>query len=148
MNADTQPKTITFSPLMWRVSFYTALLLGAFLFGFVPIWLKSRQCSRNLSEAERQLNLVRTKNALVSAIIDVRRGDYELARQATSDFFTFLQPEINGGNHVALSPAQREGVQRLSIQRDEIITLLARSDPAAEDRLSDLYGLYRKLMNN
>ena len=53
MNEDTQPKTITFSPLMWRGSFYMALLLGAFLFGFVPIWLKSRQCSRSLSEAEQ-----------------------------------------------------------------------------------------------
>jgi hypothetical protein len=143
MNADTQPKTITISPLLWRVSFYTALLLGAFLLGLVPIWLKSRKCSYSLAEAERQLNLVRTQNALVSAIIDARRGDYELARQATSDFFTFLRPEIDRENHVALSPAQREGVQQLFSQRDEIITLLARSDPVAVDRLSDLYKLYR-----
>ena len=31
-------------------------------------------------------------------------------------------------------------------QRDEIITLLARSDPAAADRLSDLYVSYRQAM--
>ena len=31
--------------------------------------------------------------------------------------------------------------------RDEIITLLARSDPASADRLSDLYVAYRKIMN-
>ena len=46
----------------------------------------------------------------------------------------------------ALSQAQREGVQALFKQRDEIITLLARGDPAAADRLSDLYVSYRKIM--
>jgi len=32
--------------------------------------------------------------------------------------------------------------------RDEIITLLARSDPASADRLSDLYVSYRKNMTD
>jgi hypothetical protein len=31
--------------------------------------------------------------------------------------------------------------------RDEIITLLARSDPAVADRLSDLYASFRKITN-
>ena len=141
--ADAPPKPVTSTPLMRRVIFYTDLLLVAFLLGFVPMWLKSRKYSRSLSEAERQLNLVRTQNALVSAIIDAQLGDYELARQAVSDFFTFLRAEIDRGDDAALSPAQREEVQLLFIQRDDLITLLARSDPAAVDRLSDLYGLYR-----
>lgn len=146
MNADAPPKPVTSTPLMRRIIFYTDLLLVAFLLGFVPMWLKARKYSRSLSEAERQLNLVRTQNALVSAIIDAQLGDYEPARQAASDFFTFLRAEIDRGDDTALSPEQREGVQLLFIQRDEIITLLARSDPAAIDRLSDLYGLYRKVM--
>jgi hypothetical protein len=37
-------------------------------------------------------------------------------------------------------------VQPLFDQRDEIITLLARNDPASADRLSDLYASYRKLV--
>ena len=147
MNASVQPKPVTSTPLLRWVIFYTALLLIAFLLGFVPMWLKSRKCFRSLSEAERQLNLARIQNALVSAIIDARLGDYEPARQTASDFFTFLRAEIDRGDDAALSPVQREGVQRLFSQRDEIITLLARSDPAAADRLADLYGLYRKIMN-
>jgi hypothetical protein len=35
-------------------------------------------------------------------------------------------------------------VQPLFAGRDEVITLLARSDPAAADRLSDLFAAYRK----
>ena len=41
---------------------------------------------------------------------------------------------------------QREGVRPLLDQRDEMVTLLARGDPAAADRLSDLYSAYREVM--
>ncbi len=145
MNTDTQPEPVTFRPLRWGAIFYTDLVLVAFLLGFVPMWLKSRRYSRSLAEAERRLNLARTQNALVSAIIDARLGDYEPARQAASDFFTFLQAEFDREDTMVLSPAQIEGVQRLFVQRDEIITLLARSEPAAVERLDELYGVYRNL---
>jgi hypothetical protein len=38
-------------------------------------------------------------------------------------------------------------MQTLFVGRDEVITLLARSDPASADRLSDLFVIYRKIMN-
>jgi hypothetical protein len=127
-----------------RVIIYAVLLLVAFVLGFVPMWLKYRECSASLSEAAQQLNLARIQNTLASAVIDARRGEYEPARQAASDFFTFLRTETDRGNQSALSLTQGEGVQALFTQRDEIITLLARSDPAAADRLSDLYASYRR----
>ena len=147
MSEDVQPKPVQTTPLMRRVIIYAALLLGVFLLGFVPMWLKSRECSRNLSEAERQLSLARIQNAFASAAIDARRGDYEPARQAASNFFTSLRTETDRGDASALSQAQREGVQPLFARRDEFITLLARGDPASADRLSDLYVSYRKIMN-
>jgi hypothetical protein len=147
MSDDTQPKPIKANSLTRRVTIYAGLLLVASLLGFVPMWLKYRECSASLSEAEQQLSLARRQNTLASAVIDARRGDYEPARQAASDFFTSLRTETDRGNESALSQAQREGVQALFNQRDEIITLLARSDPAALDRLSDLYVSYREIMN-
>jgi hypothetical protein len=147
MSDDTQPKPIKANSLTRRVTIYAGLLLVASLLGFVPMWLKYRECSASLSEAEQQLSLARRQNTLASAVIDARRGDYEPARQAASDFFTSLRTETDRGNESALSQAQREGVQALFNQRDEIITLLARSDPAALDRLSDLYVSYRGIMN-
>jgi hypothetical protein len=140
MSKDVQSKPVKISPWVWRVIIYTVLLLAVFLLGFVPMWWKSRECSSSLSEAEQQLNLARMQNALASAAIDARRGDYESARQSASDFFTSVEDAS------ALSSAQREGVQPLLAQRDEIITLLARGDPAAADRLSDLYQSYREIM--
>jgi hypothetical protein len=146
MSEYVQPKSVKTTPLMRRVIIYAALLLVVFLLAFGPMWLKSRECSRNLSEAERQLNLAKMQNALASAAIDALRGDYEPVRQAASSFFTSLQAETNKGDDSALSQAQREGVQPLSTGRDEFITLLARSDSGSADRLSDLYVSYRKIM--
>ena len=132
---------------MRRVVFYGALLVVAFMLGFVPMWLKSRASSSSLSGATRRLSLVTIQNTLASAVIDATRGDYEPARQAASSFFTSVRTETNRGNDSLLSQAQREGVQPLLAQGDDIITLLARSDPASADRLSDLYVSYRGIMS-
>jgi hypothetical protein len=147
MSQDVQSKPVKATNLMRRVIIYSALLLVAFLLGFIPMWWKSRECSSSLPEAERQLSLARLQNALASAVIDAQRGDYEPARQAASDFFTSLRAESDRGDASALSPAQTEGAQPLFTARDEIITLLARNDPASSDRLSDLYVSYLKIMN-
>jgi len=144
MSQEVQPKLVKTTSWMQRVTIYAALLLAAFLLGFIPMWWKSRQCSSGLSEVEHQLSLARLQNALASAVIDARRGDYEPARQAASNFFTSLRAETDRGDASALSPAQREGVLPLFTRRDEIITLLARSDPVSAEQLSDLYELYRK----
>jgi len=123
---------------------YAILPLAAFLIGFVPMWVKSRECSSQLLDIERQLSLTRLNSALTSAAIDARRGDYETARQAASDFFTSLRTDTHRETTLVFSAAQKERLQPLLTQRDEIITLLARGDPAAADQLSDLYVTYRE----
>jgi hypothetical protein len=50
------------------------LLVGVFLVGFVPMWLKARDSASRLSEAERHLNLASVQNALAAAIIDPHQG--------------------------------------------------------------------------
>jgi hypothetical protein len=134
-------------PSMRRAILYGDLLAAAFLLGFAPMWLKLRECSIGFPETKRQLRLARIQNSLASAVIEVRRGDYEPARQAASDFFTALRAEISAGTDSALSQAQREGVLPLFPQRDELITLLARADAASADRLSDVYVAYSEIMS-
>ena len=148
MSEDVQPAPDKSVTSMRRFIIYAGVLVVIFLLGFVPMWLKARGCASSLAEAEHQLTLVRMQNSLASAVIDARRGDYEPARQAASQFFTSLRAEIDKGDTSNLTQAQREGLQPLFAGRDELITLLARSDPASADRLSDLYVSYRKNMNN
>ena len=146
MNEEGHPNAVKTTSSMRRVVIYAAFLLVVFLLGFVPMWLKFRDCSSSFSQAERHLSIARIENALASAAMDARRGDYEPARLAASDFFTSLRAETDKGNDSALSQTQREGLQPILIPRDEIITLLARSAPASADRLSDLYVSYRTIM--
>ena len=86
------------------------------------------------------------ENHLGSAVIHARRGDYEPARQAASQFYTSLRAEIDKGDSSSLTRAQGQAMQSLFDGRDELITLLARSDPASADRLSDIFVAYRKVM--
>ena len=133
--------------LMQRVGIYAAIVAIAFLAGFVPMWLKARESGNNLAATEHNLSLARLQNNLASAALDARRGDYEPARQAASGFYNALRTDIDKGDASSLTPAQRTAAQELFAGRDDIITRLARSDPAAAEQLSDVYIAYRKIMN-
>jgi len=152
MDESAEPKspaqTVASSSLIRRIGISAVVLLIVFLLGFVPMWLKARSSGIALAGAEQKLGLAQMQNSLAASVIDARRGDYEPARVAASQFFTSLLAEVNKGEDSALNAAQRAAVQPLFTQRDEIITLLARSDPAAADRLSDLFATYRKIMNS
>jgi hypothetical protein len=124
-----------------------ALLLVAFLGGFIWMGLKFRAASSDLAKAQSQLVLAKMQNSLGSAAIDGQRGDYEAARVAASDFFTSLRAETDKGANSALSQAQIAGAQPLFAQQDQIITLLSRGDAASAGTLSDLYVAYSQLVN-
>ncbi|HZI87050.1 MAG TPA: hypothetical protein VFD48_09460 [Pyrinomonadaceae bacterium] len=132
--------------LRQRIPIYAGVLLLVFLLGFVPMWLKARGSAAELAIAQRELSLSKLQNTLASAALDARRGDYEPARQAASGFFTSLSAETDKGSGSALTDSQKQNIQPLFAGRDELITLLARSDPASADRLADLYASYRKAM--
>ena len=143
MNEDVERKPIKSGSSMRRYLIYAGVLLIVFLLGLVPMWLKGRTAANNLAEAEHQLALSKTPNDLASAVIDARRGDYEPARQAVSRFFTSLSADSSN-----YTDAQRTSLQPLLAGRDELITLLARNDPASADRLSDMFVSYRKIMES
>src|SRR5919112_582615 len=146
MSEAVEPVTARPTSVMRRFVVYGGVLLVVFLLGLIPMWLQSRAYAGKLADAERRLTLVGMQSSLASAAVDARRGYYEPARQAVSQFFTSLRTEIDKGDTSYFTEAQRAGVQALFAGRDEIITLLARSDPASADRLSDMYVAYRKAL--
>src|ERR1041384_5680339 len=141
----TNDKVIT---IPWRrIALYAVLAIGFFLLGTVPMWMRARENAAQRDAAQRQLQLSELQNSLSSAVIDARRGEYELARQTTSDFFTELRKRIDAPlDSKILSQSQRTALLPLLKDRDDLITLLARSDPAAADRLTTLYVNYRNAM--
>ena len=130
-------------PDLKRVGVYVLAAALIFLAGFVPMWLQAGARLQERDTAQRELRLVQVQVSLASATIDARRGEYEPARQAAAAFFKALTEESDLGKGSVLTPQHHEALQPLTLQRDEIITLLARGDPASAERLANLYVAYR-----
>jgi hypothetical protein len=123
-----------------------ALVLAAFLIGFVPMWLTARGNAADRDAARTQLRRSEISNLLSSAVVDARRGEYEAARQEISNFFTRVTAEEDKGDEGFMTAAQRENIKPLLANRDTLITLLAQRDPASTDRLTDLYVAYAQVV--
>ncbi|CAA9393779.1 MAG: hypothetical protein AVDCRST_MAG74-1250 [uncultured Pyrinomonadaceae bacterium] len=130
-----------------RVGIVGAIALVAFLLGFLPMWLSARNYANERDAAMKTLRPNVLQNTLATATINARRGEFEQARQQTSDYFTDLRAEYDR-EESAFSPPQREAVQKILAQRDETITQLARGDAAAVDRLTDLYFNFMQAKNS
>lgn len=126
-----------------RLGGYATVALVAALVGFLPTWMMARTRGTERDAAQHALGLARTENALASAAIHARRGDYEVARAAASAFYTDLRAELDRPQPTFTAP-QIAMVQPLLAERDQMITLLARADPAAAERLTDAYLVYRR----
>jgi len=139
-------KSILQNERVRKVILYAAIVLFVFLIGLVPMWITSQARARERDAALANLRISTLQNTMGNAAIDARRGEYEAARQAASDFFTNLQAEIDRGRDSVFTETQRTNLRGLFDSRDDAITLLARSDPASADRLLVLYVKYRQAL--
>lgn len=130
-----------------KIGVVGAVVLIAFLLGFMPMWLSARSYENERDTARKNLRLSVLQNKLATAAINAERGEKEQARQQASDFFTGLRAEFDR-EESAFDPAQRETVQKLLVQRDETITLLARGDAASVDRLAEMYFAFTEMRNS
>ena len=150
MSSERQSDDTSRSTSIWqnervrRGILYAAVLLAAFLAGFVPMWMTARERGRELNTAQTALRISTLQNTLASAAIDAKQGRYEPARQAASDFFTNMRTEIDRGRDSNFMEAQQNALRPILETRDDTITLLARGDPASGDRLTELYNTYRQ----
>ena len=115
----------------------------AFLLGLLPMWWSKSNVSAELDHTRVELQQRQQLNSLAAAAIYARRGEYETARQYASQFFTDVQAELDYGDSKVLDAQERAQMPQLMANRDEIITLLSRADPASAERLSNLYVEFR-----
>ena len=142
MDSTTNTTNAVARPIQ-RVRVYAIVALVAFLIGLVPMWLSNRTRTRERDEAQQALRLARIENGLAASAIRASRGEYEPARQAASSFFTGLRTELDR-TPSAFSDTHRQSLEALLGPRDQVITWLARSDPAGAAHLSNAYVQYRK----
>lgn len=135
------------SEMLKKAAIVGAIALVAFLLGFLPMWLSARTHENERDAAIKTLRPSVLQNTLATATINARRGEYERARQQTSDFYTDLRAELES-EQSAFNNEQIKSAQPILAQRDETITQLARNDAAAADRLSDLYFAFMQMKNS
>ena len=105
----------------------------AFLVGLIPMWLLAHSRAVELDAAYKKIAAYQLSDMISMSAMYARKGEYENARKNASTFFTQLRSTFDSGDN--LSSEEREALRPVLEQRDQIITLLARSDPAAVDRL-------------
>jgi hypothetical protein len=110
----------------------------AFAIGFLWQNMRARGIQDKLDTANVELTFARLENKLAAATIEADRGNYEIARQLSSEFFTGLQTDLDR------APETRQAeLRRILTQRDVIITAASRSDPQTGSLLAQLYSTYR-----
>ena len=126
-----------------RVATIGTVAFFAFVLGFAPMWLTARTRAGERDVAEQSLRVAQIENALAAAAILARLGEYEPARVAASAFYTDLQAEVDRAAS-GFGTASRVALQQILADRDALITILARGDAAAAERLAMTYLAYRR----
>ena len=125
------------------IGLVAAGVIAAFLLGFYPQWSRARRLDRELDATRHELRIARLEGRLGAALSESLRSNYERSRQMMADFFTELQGTVGSVEN----PRQRQVLDGILTQRDEIITLLSRAQPESTQRLMLLYTTYFAAMD-
>ena len=117
-------------------------LLAGLLIGLVPAGVSLMRTQRERDDLQQQLRLANLEMNLAGTAVMARHGDYTAARDAASRFFSDAQAAVDRGDDT-LTAAQLTYLQSALAERDALITLLARSDPAGAERSTAMYVEYR-----
>lgn len=125
-----------------RIKVYGICLLAGLLIGLIPTGIRLFQVQRERTALEQQLRMANLEMNLSSAAVMARHGDYTAARDAASRFFSDARQAVDRGDQT-LTAAQLANLQSALGQRDALITLLSRGDPAGAERSTTMFVAHR-----
>lgn len=129
-------------PRFTRAKTYGIWFAVGLLLGLIPTAVRLIQTQRERDALHQQLQVANLEMNLGSAALMARHGDYAAARDAASRFFSDARQAVDSGDET-LTAAQRTYLQSALAERDALITLLARGDPAGAERSTTLYVGHR-----
>lgn len=132
----TTPSRLT-NAKVYGIWFLVGLLIGS-----VPLTVRLIQTRGERNALQEQLAVDQLEMNLAAAALMARHGDYTAARDAASRFFSDAGQAVENGRGT-LSPAQLTYLQTALAERDALITLLARGDPAGAERSTATYVAHR-----
>ena len=117
-----------------------ALMLGAYLLGFIPNWLSVNSLKAESARLRESLSAYTLKADLATASLHAEQGRFDEAIAAAGPFFEKLNKELGAAVGILNNEtANREAAVNMLTRRDEVIAMLARSDPNASAVLAGWY---------
>jgi len=118
------------------------LVIAAFLFGFVPQYRKAGNLNDELTAAQQQLNSEREKSQMEKTglligyiYLQTNLKNYGLAGQSAPKFFD----EVHVMANQTTNPNWQALIPSVGARRDQIITGLAKGDPATLAAVQDIF---------
>jgi hypothetical protein len=137
MDQPAAPASIAANPRAGQLKTYVICFLVGLLIGLIPIGVRLFQTQRERDALQQQLRVAHLEMNLSSAAVLARHGDYTAARDAASRFFADARTAVDSEDD-ALTAAQLAHLQAALNDRDPMISLLTRADPAAAERLTTM----------
>ena len=130
-----------------RIAIVAALMLGAYLVGFVPGWLASNGFEAEIARLQRIDSAHTLKSELAAASLHAGQGRFDEAIAAAGNFFDRLRREVDAPGGTLNNETVKEAAVNILARRDEVVAMLARGDAAAEGVLAGWYFELDTLMN-
>jgi hypothetical protein len=118
-----------------------ALLLAAFLTGFVPQFQKAsrlqdelRARDQRLQQLQREGEFAKARDLASLLYLELTRKNYGIAAEHAAGFFTQVRSIANGTS----DPGLKNALDQMAGQRDEITANIAKADPAVETPVREI----------
>jgi hypothetical protein len=118
---------------MSRMARNSAILLGVFLLGLIPLLVRHVETRQELARAEAALALSQTRDLASRAYLEVTRNNFGVAAQHSSRLYDRLA-ELSKEAEEPVSSIARDAVNK----RAEVMEMLAVADPNARTALQEL----------
>ena len=117
-----------------HVSIWLVLLIGGFLLGFAPEYLRNRDLHAQLENPQKtidalklQLQMSDLRDTASLMVLELSRQNYGLARDYSGQFYGKLKDLTD----MAQDPALKKSLEDLSATRETLTAQLATANPAA-----------------
>jgi hypothetical protein len=104
------------------------------------------QLESELARTRVQRDLSRAQGKLGMVLYEVNRNNFASAAQRSTEFFEALR-EATGAQAFTFAVPRDEPYRAMLARRDEISADLARSDPAARQKLTDMYLQFEQALS-
>ena len=117
-----------------HVTLWLVLLIGGFLLGFVPEYLKNRDLRLQLQNPQStidalklQVQMGELRDAASLMLIEISRQNYGLARDYSTQFYG----KVNDAIDTVQGPELKKTLQELATTRDSLTANLSAANPAS-----------------